>query len=115
MSKQSYLLIPDEEDMKTIREWHTAISSAPVDAKEAIDAMKESVRDEKWDKVFNLSKDIFELKLGNPEIQHIRLECREMPEKYDFCSLNKSEYEEITNSHGYGHYVHRAADCISCK
>lgn len=111
-SKQEYILIPQEEDTEVIRSWHTNISSASIEAKEAIDAMKQAKQhDERWDKVFNLTKKIFDAKLGSPEVESIIIKCMEKPEKYVFTTLEKGQYEECVSKHGYGHYIHKCSDC----
>ena len=111
-SKQKYILVPREEDADSIRNWHTRITSAPIEAKEVIDKLTQfKHHDEVWEEVFALTKNGFNLSLGMLEIDKIIIRCLELPNEYEYTILQKEEYNELMSSHGYGHYVQKNSDC----
>lgn len=114
-SEKTVLLIPRDEDTQNIITWHTCIIGAPVEAKEAIDTMKKAPKGKEWNKVFETSKQVFDLKLGNSALDKISLKMIEIPQEYDFSSLSKEEFEGEMSKHGYDRYIHKQAACLSKK
>lgn len=110
-SNKSFYLVPSDEDFDLIREWHTCIIGAPVESKEAVDMLSTSTQNEKWNKVFNLTKELFDTKLGDFSIQAIQIQCIEIPEQYSFCSITKDEYDSLVENHSYSHFLHKAPTC----
>lgn len=109
----SYILAPEESDLETLIKWHTSIKSAPTEAKEVIEALRNTKENEKWEQIFDISKEWYNRKLGNPEIQELVLQCIEVPEKYRFLTLSKAEYEKIVAEYSYSHFVHKKSICVA--
>lgn len=104
--KQKFVLAPTARDLDTIRNWHTAIVSASVESKEAIEAMKGIQNKEKWMEIFQEERHNFNSRLGAPNLSKLELEVIELPEKYDFRVLSQNEYDQIVKKHHYLNFIH---------
>lgn len=111
LSKQTFLLAPKDEDLNTIRSWHTVMASASVESKEMIDEMKRIRSEEKWEQRFQAAKETFDSRLGSPDKSGLCLDVIEVPEKYDFRILSQSEYDKIVKNYHYPHFVRSTTRC----
>lgn len=110
--KTSILALPDEE-LDSLRTWHMFIKGVPTAAKELIARMKSMPKDEKWENLFNKCKDSLDTELGDTAIKALTVECKELPEKYDFKCISREEYEEYKSQYSYPHLVYKEAECCS--
>lgn len=113
LQENLYVLVPHDEDGVSIRNWHTNIISAPIEGKDALSALKRIPKGKDWEELFELSKRTFDLHLTDPEKARISIELREIPEKYNFRALEKTEYEKEISEHGYSKFVYKRPECMS--
>lgn len=111
LCKQTFILAPEDSDFTIIRTWHTALASAPIEAKEALEIMKTSPKGEQWRKVFKASQEVFDLQLGESDKSKVIIGLIEIPEKYSFQILTQEEYAKITKDYWYPHFIHHTPTC----
>lgn len=113
MQESLYVLVPHDEEEVSIRNWHTNIISAPVEGKDALNTLRRIPKGEDWEKLFALSKETFDSHLADPDKTQISIQLREIPEKYNFQAIEKTEYEKEISQHGYSKLVYKNPECIS--
>lgn len=100
----------DDDDGLILRNWHTAITVAPVEEKETIEALKKIPEGEKRDEVFESAKNAFDAKLAEGEALDVAM--IEIPQKFVLKSITDEQFNEMMESHQYGKYIGRhLAEC----
>lgn len=113
MQESLYMLVPHDEEGVSIRNWHTNIISAPVEGKDVLSTLRRIPKGEDWEKLFALAKENFDSHLADPNKDQINIKLREIPEKYNFRAIGKTEYEKEISEHGYSKFVYKNPECIS--
>ena len=101
----------DSDEQGTIlKNWHTTITAAPVEEKEAIEILRKIPSGEKQDELFELAKKAFDTKLSGGTSLGVAM--IEVPQKFALKSITDEQFNEITESHQYGRYVGKhMAEC----
>lgn len=113
--KKTNVLIPNDDDFDVLKSWHKEIIGGPIEEKETIEILKNSPKNQEWRKAFEACREIFDLELEYPEKQKINVQLNEIPEKYDFYTVNKEEYEKIASKYSYSRLIHKTPNCLSKK
>lgn len=116
LCRQTFILAPQKDDYDTIRTWHTAMTGASVEAKEAIDLMKKATHGKQWDLAFETMRKAFDVQLGTIDKAEVSIELVEIPEMYSFQVLDQDEYRSITKEYQYPHFIHNGVPrCTNMK
>lgn len=107
-------VFPTEEMSEKLIQWHTAIMSEKVSTKETIAYLKSlGPNNSKRDELFDVMKNNFAKNFEDAE--NISIECDDEPLGFDFSSISKTEFNEITEKHGYGRHIRGFSDCSVSK
>lgn len=107
------ILAPKEDLIEIIRQWHSRINAAYVEEKESISHLRAIKGTEEWEKAFETIKCDFSSSLADGS--EVEVDCLEIPEKCNICSITAEQYKEKKEKYQYSHFVHRAANCDSKK
>ena len=108
-TRYSMYLVVKENDIELLKMWHTKINAAYVEEKERLLRLKKIYNSAHYDVEFDKIKNDFDGKLGNEH--EISLECIEIPEMFSLQSISKDTFNKEVESHTYGRFIHRSADC----
>ena len=107
-------VFPTEEISEKLIQWHTAIMSEKVSTKETIAYLKALGRNNsKRDELFDVMKNNFAKNFE--DAVNISIECDDEPLGFDFSLISKTEFNEITEKHGYGRHIRGFSDCSVSK
>ena len=85
----------DSDEQGTIlKNWHTTITAAPVEEKEAIEILRKIPSGEKQDELFELAKKAFDAKLSGGTSLGVAM--IEVPQKFALKSITDEQFNEIT-------------------
>ena len=100
-----------EEQNNILKNWHTSISSAPIEEKETLETLKRLESEENRDEVFRLTQKIFDEKLMDGE--ELIVDMVEIPQKFSIKCVTDEVFTEIMENHQYGRYVgNRTRECV---
>lgn len=109
-AKGNARLIPNENALNTIREWHSRINAAYIEEKEAISELRKIRGEEGWETLFKDIKDRFNESLS--DLDSVEVRCAEIPESYSVGVLSEAKYNEACSNYHYSHFVHHEPNCI---
>ena len=99
-----------EEQNIILKNWHTAITSAPIEKKETLETLKRLESEEKQDELFDLTKKEFDEKLTGGE--KLDVDMVEIPQRFSISCVTDEVFSEIMEKHQYGRYIgNRAREC----
>jgi hypothetical protein len=102
----------NEEYSKILKNWHTTLVSAPVEEKEVLDVLKKTPKGKERNRVFDLSKELFDKKLEGDKVLPINM--IEIPQNFSLKAISDDEFNNEIKHHQYGHYVGKhAGECMS--
>ncbi len=104
------ILVPTEDSLDIIRQWHGRINAAYIEEQESIAFLKAKKGTKEWDKTFEKIKQQFSSSIT--DCSDVGIECLEIPEECSVSTLTVEQYNEKRNNYQYAHYVHRAANCV---
>lgn len=112
LSGASYLLVhtyyidverENKETFDILKNWHTALVSAPIEEKEILDGLKKAQDEDTRQMIFDLSKQSFDERLSGD--QDLSLCVVENPQKFSLKVISDEEFEKEIQSHQYGRYI----------
>lgn len=92
-----------DADGLILKNWHTAITVAPVEEKQTIEVLRNIPTEEKHDEVFEQAKNAFDAKLAVGD--RLGVAMIEIPQKFVLKSITDEQFDEMLESHQYGRYV----------
>ena len=110
-TKYSMYLVTKENDMTSLKMWHTKINAAYIEEKERLLELRKIRNPEHYDVQFEKIKNDFDKELGDDD--SIVLKCVEIPEMFSLQSISKKAFAEKMEGHTYGRYVHSNAECCN--
>ena len=102
-----------EQDIKILKNWHSIMTSAPIEEKETLDLLKKVRGQKKWDTLFEATKERFDKKLMGESALAICL--AEIPQKFSLKAISDEEFEKEIELHQYGRYVGHHVGVGACK
>ena len=103
----------NEQDIKILKNWHSSITSAPIEEKETLDLLKKVEDQKKRVMLFEATKESFDKKLMGESALAICLS--EIPQEFSLKAISDEEFEEEIELHQYGHYVGHHVSIGACK
>lgn len=99
-----------EEQNIILKNWHTSITSAPIEEKETLETLKRLESVEKQDELFDLMKKAFDEKLTGGE--KLDVDMVEIPQRFSISCVADEVFSEIMEKHQYGRYIgNRTREC----
>lgn len=114
--KHTYWLDVSEEskqDIEILKNWHSSMTSAPIEEKETLNLLKKEKNEKKWDMLFDSTKERFDKKLTGDSMLAICL--NEIPQKFSLKSISDDEFAQETALHQYERYVGHHAGVRACE
>lgn len=110
------LLIPNDPDENAIIRWHSAITKAQTESKEAIELLRviREKDESKWSDAFKTIKDDFSKDIEEYE-DRIAIKCGFKPNRHSFSSITSEEYQKEKSKLSYGERIHKMGSCAMRK
>lgn len=107
--RSSAIIVPEDTDLESLRDWHSRINAAHIEQKETIVALRKLQDSTEWHNLFKQVEKEFSDSLSGGE--EIELKCIHIPESFSVKAISEKQYNEEASNHHYSHYVHKAAEC----
>ena len=91
------------ESSLILKNWHTSISSAPIEEKETLEILNTISSQEKHDEIFEESKKAFDAKLMGGK--NLDVDMIEIPQYFSVKCVTDDVFKEITEKHQYSRYI----------
>lgn len=109
---QAFRLYASAEQTASLSMWHSGVASFPAKYKHELTRIKEAKRrnrDEEWNKLFQETKQDFQISMGSAD--QLDLRPAPVPGLFQLQKITKKEFDKLMSSASYSQIVSQIYDC----